>query len=231
MDKLFFDFLSTFLQEHGCDILDNAAKFKALISDHAKGEFKDEIRLIYQMVLSNYLQRILEATEPGLYGEVSRTLLGQLKKEFFLDDETAVQVIQGLFGILKGYTMASLPEKTDAGTQRIQTALKNAGHGLKQYLEIMDLFPRVDVSRDRHFQSLFTGFYGVRHPRKDFYEGYYRFMEIHKNNAPAFINTLRFLYGYGRLDTAFASKLLATINPNLPVWDQFVLKCLRRGAG
>jgi hypothetical protein len=29
---------------------------------------------------------------------------------------------------------------------------------------------------------------------------------------------------YGKLEASFASKLLATINPNLPVWDKHVLR-------
>jgi hypothetical protein len=47
---------------------------------------------------------------------------------------------------------------------------------------------------------------------------------------PTFTETLRYLYQFGRLDASFASKLLATINPNLPVWDQFILKhfCLKK---
>jgi hypothetical protein len=36
--------------------------------------------------------------------------------------------------------------------------------------------------------------------------------------------TLRHLGKYGKLEASFASKLLATIDPNLPVWDKHVLR-------
>ncbi len=44
----------------------------------------------------------------------------------------------------------------------IVTAINSARKGIAQYLEIMDLLPHVDVSRDRNFQRKYNAFYRVR---------------------------------------------------------------------
>jgi hypothetical protein len=114
-------------------------------------------------------------------------------------------------------------EQKMAQEKDIVTALDKAETGIRRYLEIMALFPTVNVSTDATFQKKFNGFYRIRRNRV-FRELYYSFMETHKNNAPSFTETVRYLGTYGWLEASFASKLLATINPNLPVWDKYVLR-------
>jgi len=108
--------------------------------------------------------------------------------------------------------------------EKIKRAIKNAKDGLEKYKNIMKLFSKVNVSESKEFQSIYTGFYRVRHNNPDFYNDYYSFMEEHRNNIPSFKDTLTYLYKFGRLESSFASKLLATIDPELPVWDQFILR-------
>ena len=108
--------------------------------------------------------------------------------------------------------------------EKVKTAIENAKKGLEMYISIMELFPNVNVSRNKDFQSLYNGFYKIRHDNQKFYNGYFSFMEEHRSNIPSFTETLNYLYKFGRLESSFASKLLATINPELPVWDKFILK-------
>ena len=54
-------------------------------------------------------------------------------------------------------------------------------------------------------------------------------MEKNKNGAPSFEKTLRYIYEeLGRVEASFSSKLVATINPDLPIWDTVVLKNLEK---
>jgi len=99
--------------------------------------------------------------------------------------------------------------------------------GLDKYLSIMEKFNKVDVSKDDSFQREFNGFYRIRQRESRFYEKYYFFMEANKNKEPNFERTLLYLYNeLGRVEASFSSKLIATINPDLPIWDSIVLKNL-----
>jgi hypothetical protein len=110
--------------------------------------------------------------------------------------------------------------------EQIKTAISDAGPGLQKYLKIMELFPKVDVSKDRYFQTKFNDFYRIRQRSRAFYQAYYAFLEGHRSNVPAFTDALEFFYRFNGLEASFVSKLLATLNPNLPVWDKNILKNL-----
>ena len=97
--------------------------------------------------------------------------------------------------------------------------------GAKKYAEIMDLFEKVDVSTNEHFQKLFVGFYRVRRSKDKFLTPYFTLMQSLKGKDPSFEEILRKIYSFQeRYEPSFASKMLATINPDMPVWDSFVLK-------
>jgi len=106
----------------------------------------------------------------------------------------------------------------------IEKALKEAKNGLVKYVKIRELFheKKEDISKNRDFQKLFTGFYRIR-GNPEFFDGYYSFMDKHRDNVPSFEDTLDYLYKFGRLEASFASKLLATIDLKLPVWDTYIL--------
>jgi hypothetical protein len=110
----------------------------------------------------------------------------------------------------------------------IITALAKAKPGLNKYLKIMDMVKKVDVSQDEEFQKLFNGFYRMRQRPKIFYKKYYSFMENNKETPPSFEKTLRYIYEeLGRMEPSFSSKLVATLNPNMPIWDSVVLNNLK----
>lgn len=106
-------------------------------------------------------------------------------------------------------------------------ALLHIESGLEKYLNIISQFNQVDVSKDMEFQKSFNGFYRIRQRQQKFYEEFYNFMELNKNKDITFEETLKHLYlKINRVERSFSSKLVATINPNKPVWDQYVMKNL-----
>ena len=92
----------------------------------------------------------------------------------------------------------------------------------------MELFHSVDVSENEEFQRTFNGFYRVRRRKPDFYNALYSFLESHKNKKITFAEVLQYFYEqFGRLEASFSSKVVATINPDMPIWDSEVLKRLK----
>ena len=100
--------------------------------------------------------------------------------------------------------------------------------GIKKYNWIMEHVHEVDVSADAEFQKFFNGFYRMRQRSAVFYKSYYAFLERNKDNKNlAFEDILTYLYEEtGSIHASFSSKLLATVNPNMPIWDKFVLQNL-----
>lgn len=100
--------------------------------------------------------------------------------------------------------------------------------GLEKYQYIMHKLHKTDVSADAELQRNFNGFYRVRQRDKGFYQCYYGYMEKQKDNTElTFREVLLYLYEHtGRMEASFSSKLLATIRPEMPIWDAMVLKNL-----
>ena len=105
--------------------------------------------------------------------------------------------------------------------------------GLDKYLFIMDQVNKVDVSTDANFQRIFNGFYIVRR-NEAWRKSYYDHFESVKNGTPTFESILTYLYeSTGNIEPSFSSKMLATIVPDKPIWDRYVVQNLNmelRGA-
>lgn len=100
--------------------------------------------------------------------------------------------------------------------------------GFDKYRIIMNNYIQTDVSKDKNFQTLFDGYYKVR--RNEAWRSmYYDLFQKSKGmTTVSFEYILRTLYKNtnGRIEPSFASKLLATLNPDKPIWDQYVIKNL-----
>lgn len=97
--------------------------------------------------------------------------------------------------------------------------------GLEKYQNIMKMLYSVDVSIDKDFQKKFNGFYRIRQRTKEFYELLYNYLEENKNSDASFESILLYFFNQTeRIEASFSSKIAATINPNLPIWDSIVLK-------
>jgi len=109
--------------------------------------------------------------------------------------------------------------------EEITAAIERAKRGIKQYLAIMDLFPNVDASTNRDFQRQFNAFYRVRQRPQEWYRVYYSYLENNRGKTILFEDVLDHMNNtLGRYEPSFSSKLAATLNPNEPIWDKFVLQ-------
>ena len=98
---------------------------------------------------------------------------------------------------------------------------------LDKYNYIKSEIYNCNVSTDKKFQTKFNAFYRVRRD-EDWRKVFYDYFESIKNNKNIqFEDILKYLYDKtGNIEASFSSKLLSTINPDMPIWDQYVLKNL-----
>jgi hypothetical protein len=98
---------------------------------------------------------------------------------------------------------------------------------LDKYQYIRERLYQCDVSKDEEFQKTFDAFYRVRR-NKEWRNKFFEYFEETKNRRGiSFKEILRDLFlRTGNTEASFASKMLATINPNMPIWDQYVLQSL-----
>ncbi len=98
--------------------------------------------------------------------------------------------------------------------------------GFDKYKAIMTTFQKTDVSSDDAFQRTFNGFYRVRRD-EEWRKAYYDLFEKVKNEKPSFESIIRTLYSETHnIEASFSSKMLATINADMPIWDKYVVQNL-----
>ena len=98
---------------------------------------------------------------------------------------------------------------------------------LDKYNYIKENLYKCDVSKDTEFQTRFNAFYRVRRDGK-WRKVFYTYFETIKNKKDiTFEEIVNYMYKKtGNIEASFSSKLLSTINPDMPIWDQFVLSNL-----
>lgn len=98
--------------------------------------------------------------------------------------------------------------------------------GLDKYLYIMKQVNNTNVAADLDFQRTFNGFYMVRR-NKSWRKAYYEYFESVKNDTLTFESIITYLYKCtGNIEPSFSSKMLATIFPEKPIWDRYVVQNL-----
>jgi hypothetical protein len=109
----------------------------------------------------------------------------------------------------------------------IEGALPRVASGLRKYQRLQADLHRTDVSRDVAYQTAFNGFYRVRRD-VTWRAAFFQQLEAAKAATPPYATVLTALrQATGRVEASFTSKLVATIDPSMPVIDSVVLKNLR----
>ena len=99
--------------------------------------------------------------------------------------------------------------------------------GFPKYAKIIKELHKVKVNENRLWQKNFNAFYRVRR-NKEWQQIYYDVFEREKTNKPSFDTILNEIYQKtGNIEASFVSKMISTIDENLPIWDQYVLSNLR----
>jgi hypothetical protein len=110
--------------------------------------------------------------------------------------------------------------------ETIDAALSRLAPYLNAYLWLQTHRDACDVRSDASFRKRFNAFYKVRRGR-DWQDKFFELLERRKGRASSFAEVLDALHrATGRYEASFASKLLATIDPHMPVIDSIVLQNL-----
>lgn len=103
--------------------------------------------------------------------------------------------------------------------------LKQREKDIRCYFDIMQM---ADVPQDPKFQRKYDAFYRVRR-NETWRSEYFRLMaDCKERSAPSFGEILlRLQQSTGQIEASFASKMLATLDADMPIWDSNVLKVLK----
>jgi hypothetical protein len=109
---------------------------------------------------------------------------------------------------------------------QIDAALPRVAPGLSQYLWLQANRDASDLRSNADYRRRFNHFYRVRRGQ-EWQVHFYGLLERMKRQQVDFGTVLRALHtATGRWEASFASKLLATIDPHMPVIDSVVRKNL-----
>ena len=98
--------------------------------------------------------------------------------------------------------------------------------GLDKYEMIMRLASSTDVCHDPEFQKSFNAFYRIRR-NAEWRKCYYDLFEQAKAKHYGFADVIRILFEKtGNVESSFSSKMIATIDPDKPIWDQYIIRNL-----
>ncbi len=110
--------------------------------------------------------------------------------------------------------------------EQIKRAIPLVRVGLEKYLWLQAELMKRNVAEDREYQKKFNGFYRVRR-NSVWQKCFFELLETNKNKKPIFKDVLIALFEKtGNIEASFVSKLIATINPEMPIIDQLVFKNL-----
>ena len=117
------------------------------------------------------------------------------------------------------------PEFSDDEMRLVLDRLITVEKALCTYDYLQRSLSACDVVASREYRTAFNGFYRMRQRPPRWYEVFFSILQREKRNgAVSFGLVLKEIFDEtGRIEASFCSKLVATINPNLPVWDRHVL--------
>lgn len=95
---------------------------------------------------------------------------------------------------------------------------------LRRYQSLQADLRTKDVASDEAYQRTFNGFYKMQRRTREWYAYYFALLQREKNNKSiTFAHVLEKIHAeQKRVEPSFTSKLVATIRPEMPVYDRLV---------
>lgn len=95
---------------------------------------------------------------------------------------------------------------------------------LERYRTLLADLSKKNVASDPEYQRVFKGFYKMQRRSEDWYSYYFSLLAHKKTDtAITFKDIIEQIYSdKGRVEPSFSSKLVATIRPEMPVYDKHV---------
>ena len=102
-------------------------------------------------------------------------------------------------------------------------------NGIAKYNDIMANIQKTDVYKNQEFRRIYCSYYRLnKNTSIDFQEKYFRYMQDNKKrNNLNYEDVIKELHKItNRIDYSFSSKLLHTINPDMPILDKHLMRLL-----
>jgi hypothetical protein len=100
MDKEFSSFIHSFVKQYKKGVFDDMSKCKSLLLDHAKGEYKNEIRLLMQSLELGCYATIMNSNDLNI---TRMSLIKQLQEENYISENIAISLIDLLLLELRDF--------------------------------------------------------------------------------------------------------------------------------
>lgn len=106
----------------------------------------------------------------------------------------------------------------------VRAAIRDARGEIGEYLWLLQSLHEVDVTDDPEFQRRFDAYHRVAQRAQEWHTAYYWLLETAKAVGADFTDILYTLWDRtGRYEPAYASRLVATVDPDQPTWDRLAL--------
>jgi len=106
----------------------------------------------------------------------------------------------------------------------VRTAIRDARNEIAEYLWLLRSLREVDVTENAEFQQRFNAYHRIARRSQEWHTAYYWLLETAKAVGADFADIMYTLWDRtGRYEPAFASRLVATVDPAQPSWDRFAL--------
>jgi hypothetical protein len=125
IDKQFASFIHSFIKQYKTDIFNEMPKCKSLLLDLAKGEYKNEIRLLIQALDMGCYTTITNSSDLNI---TRMLLIKQLQEEYFISENIATSMIDMLLIELKNYKVEQIIQVTKTKPKKKITTQKNASN-------------------------------------------------------------------------------------------------------
>ena len=168
------------------------------------------------------------------YYRTNRHLLGGIKVAEFDPEKNQMRIISGDTtdpGQNSDHTQKPMERGSVFQGKNVKQAillLQERKVDIARYCDLQKRSSEVNIAEDKEFQKAFTAFYRLR--RDDAWRDYYFKLfeeQKHKKTGTSFGEIqLRLFQHCGQIESSFSSKMLATIKPEMPIWDSYVLKNL-----
>ena len=114
MDKEFASFVYGFIKQYKKDVFKDMSKCKSLLLDHAKGEYKNEIRLLLQALDIGCYESIINSNDLNI---TRMSLIKQLQEEYYISENIATSLIDMLSLELRDYKIV---QKKDSDRKKAE---------------------------------------------------------------------------------------------------------------
>jgi hypothetical protein len=168
IDKQFASFIHSFIKQYKTDVFSNISKCKSLLLDHAKGEYKKEIRLLLQALELSFYSTIINSNDLN-FTRIS--LIKQFQDDYFISEEISRFLIDLLLIELRNYKL----DKIKSNVCPVNSGV-NKNYTLEKTV-VSNIFPISNKVNANPISMISSMLKSGKSPRKDIESKYFDYRD------------------------------------------------------